>query len=127
MNSSLSSLRKDPGTALHRQLFMVLRDQISQGVYSDGDLIPKEQDLCSRFGVSRITVRRAISDLEQLGFVEKRPGLGTFVRTVARSSRPQATLGLIDSLTKTARETDVRSSHSRYTATIREGRSPHGY
>jgi GntR family transcriptional regulator len=108
MTSPPSSLRKDPGTALHRQLFMVLRDQISQGVYADGDLIPKEQELCVRFGVSRITVRRAISDLEQLGFVEKRPGLGTFVRSVARSSRPQPTLGLIDSLTKTARETDVK-------------------
>jgi GntR family transcriptional regulator len=108
MNATSPSLRKDPGTALHRQLFMVLRDQISQGVYADGDLIPREADLCARYGVSRITVRRAISDLEQLGLVEKRQGRGTFVRSVPRRTRPQATLGLIDSLAKAARETEVK-------------------
>lgn len=108
MNATETSLRRDPGTALHRQLFMVLRDQIAQGVYAEGDAIPPEDDLCRRFGVSRITVRRAVADLEQLGLVEKRQGRGTFVRAAARKPRPQATLGLIDALSKTARETEVQ-------------------
>lgn len=108
MNTPSTSLRRDPGTALHRQLFLVLQAQIAQGTYALGDAIPPEDELGSRFGVSRITVRRAISDLEQLGIVEKRPGRGTFVSAIPRRSRPQATLGLLDSLGKTARETEVQ-------------------
>jgi GntR family transcriptional regulator len=104
----MTVLRREPGTALHRQLFMVLRDQITRGLYSPGDLIPKEDELCSRFGVSRITVRRAVSDLEQLGLVAKHPGRGTFVRVDSRVSRPAATLNLIESLSKQARDTEVQ-------------------
>jgi GntR family transcriptional regulator len=107
MDTSLSTLRRDPGTALHRQLFMVLRDQIAQGVYPNGSAIPPEDDLCRQFGVSRITVRRAVSDLEQLGIVEKRPGRGTFVRATPSRKRPEATLGFLAGLRKTARETSV--------------------
>jgi GntR family transcriptional regulator len=104
----MTVLRREPGTALHRQLFMVLRDQITRGLYNPGDLIPKEDELGSRFGVSRITVRRAVSDLEQLGLVEKQPGRGTFVRVDHRLARPAATLSMIESLSKQARDTDVQ-------------------
>ncbi len=102
-----SQLRREPGTALHRQLFMVLRDQIAQGAYRVGELIPAEDALCAQFDVSRITVRRAVSDLEHLGLVEKRPGRGTFVRAVPRAQRPQPSFGLIESLGRQARETEV--------------------
>lgn len=104
---SSSPLRREPGTALHRQLFMVLRDQIAQGAYAVGDVIPPEDALCAQFDVSRITVRRAVSDLEQLGLVEKRPGRGTFVRAAPRASRPQPNFGLLEALGEQARETDV--------------------
>lgn len=104
----MTVLRREPGTALHRQLFMVLRDQMTRGLYGPGDLIPKEDDLCRRFGVSRITVRRAVADLEHLGLVEKQPGRGTFVRADPRAARPAATLSMIESLNKQARDTDVQ-------------------
>jgi GntR family transcriptional regulator len=104
---SPAPLRREPGTSLHRQLFMVLRDQIAQGVYPVGALIPAEDALGTQFNVSRITVRRAVSDLEHLGLVEKQPGRGTFVRAAPRRPRPQPTLGLLDSLGKQARETEV--------------------
>ena len=100
-------LRRKPGTALHSQLFMVLRDQIAQGVYPVGGLIPPEEALCAQFDVSRITVRRAVSDLEQLGLLEKRPGRGTFVRAAPRPPRPQASFGLLESLGRQARGTEV--------------------
>jgi GntR family transcriptional regulator len=108
MTGTMTALRREPGTALHRQLFMVLRDQITRGLYSPGDLLPNEDELCSLFGVSRITVRRAVSDLERLGLVEKQPGRGTFVRLDSRVARPAATLGMIESLSKQARDTEVR-------------------
>lgn len=67
------------GLALHKQLFMVLSDEIARGLYPSR-FLPSEEVLCERFGVSRITVRRALADLAQLGVVERRHGRGTYVR-----------------------------------------------
>ena len=91
------------GTSLHRQLFLVLREEISRGVFGDTGALPKEEALCERFGVSRITVRRALADLAALGLVERRHGRGTFVRQDrVPVARPNPSLGLIDSLRQTA-------------------------
>ncbi len=46
------------GMPLHRQLYLVLRDQIVSGAVSSGDPLPSEQELGALYGVSRITVRR---------------------------------------------------------------------
>lgn len=101
------TLSRTPGTSLHRQLFVVLRDQITRGLYAPGALIPKEEELCTQFSVSRITVRRALADLEALGLLEKRQGSGTFVSADLPPARPLATLGFIDSLRKVSSETKV--------------------
>lgn len=105
--SSLPEFSPTKGTLLHRQLFLVLREQILRGAFSPRGALPKEEDLCDHFGVSRITVRRALSDLATLGLVERRHGLGTFVREGVSVSRPAPDLGLIDELKKQARETAV--------------------
>lgn len=68
------------GVPLHRQLFLVLHDEIDRGVLSPGDALPTEQTLCDQFGVSRITVRRALADLAEQGYIERRHGVGSFVR-----------------------------------------------
>lgn len=102
-----STLKRTPGTSLHRQLFNVLRDQIMRGVYASGALLPKEEELCSQFSVSRITVRRALSDLEVLGLLEKRQGRGTYVSQNLPPARPVATLGFIDTLRQVSDETEV--------------------
>lgn len=52
-----------------------------------GDLLPSEQELCQRFGVSRGTIRRAFDDLERDGLVSRQPGRGTFV-AAPRMERP---------------------------------------
>jgi len=68
------------GVPLHRQLFLVLHDEIDRGVIAPGDALPTEQTLCDQFGVSRITVRRALADLAEQGYIERRQGVGSFVR-----------------------------------------------
>lgn len=98
-------LPRIPGNLLHRQLFLVLRDQITRGMYPSGALLPKEDELCELFGVSRITVRRAVSDLEQLGLVKKQQGRGTFVCEPKGDKRLGASVSFLDALTKTSRDT----------------------
>jgi GntR family transcriptional regulator len=95
------------GTALHRQVFLVLRDEIRRGVFAPGSALPTEEALCERFGVSRITVRRALADLAGLGLVERRQGIGNFVSANSRVQRQHPTLSLIDGLRRTADETTV--------------------
>jgi GntR family transcriptional regulator len=102
-----SPLLSASGTALHRQIFVALRDEIRRGVVARGQALPKEEALCTRFGVSRITVRRALADLAALGLVERRQGIGTFVRGDVPAPRQRPTLSLVDGLRRTADETEV--------------------
>lgn len=57
----------------------VMLGQIADGQWAIGALIPSEPELCREFGVSRITVRRAIAELVQNGKLRAVQGKGTFV------------------------------------------------
>ena len=57
-----------------------LRREIAAGVFRDGQALMTEEELRLRFGVSRQTVRQAISLLEDDGLVDRRRGSGTYVR-----------------------------------------------
>ena len=59
-----------------------MAEQIGAGVYRSGDQLPTEQQLRARFGVSPVTVRRAISLLLDRGLVTTTQGKGTFVRSL---------------------------------------------
>jgi GntR family transcriptional regulator len=67
------------GVPLHRQMFLVLHDEIVRGALDPGDPLPSEQSMCDQFGVSRITVRRALADLADAGLIERKHGVGSFV------------------------------------------------
>ncbi len=97
-----------PGNALFRQVFVVLRDEISRGVYDSSGALPKEEALGERFSVSRITVRRALAELAALGLVDRRHGLGTFVRRNGAVQRSAPSLDTVDALRQVAVETDVK-------------------
>ena len=57
-----------------------MRERIRSGEYRAGDRIPSEAELCALYGVSRMTVRRAVTLLAQDGVVFTENGRGTFVR-----------------------------------------------
>ncbi|XKE46559.1 FadR family transcriptional regulator [Halomonas organivorans] len=60
----------------------VLAEAIFSGKYSPGDFVPKELDLCERFGVSRSTVRSALQTLVAAGLLTRISGQGTRVRAL---------------------------------------------
>jgi GntR family transcriptional regulator len=72
-----SNLR--PGIPLHEQISGWLRDEIGSGRLPPDAQLPSEHELCHRFGVSRVTVRRALQTLDADGLIYRRPGLGSFV------------------------------------------------
>ena len=67
------------GPALYRQVAATLREEIVNGVYPVGSLLPTEGELCRRFSVSRYTVREALRRLRADGLVSSRQGAGTVV------------------------------------------------
>jgi GntR family transcriptional regulator, arabinose operon transcriptional repressor len=64
----------------HRKIFEHIHQAIEAGQFKAGYRLPSEAALCRRFETSRPTVARAMRDLETAGFVERRPGSGTYIR-----------------------------------------------
>ncbi|HVD93180.1 MAG TPA: GntR family transcriptional regulator [Vicinamibacterales bacterium] len=69
----------------HRRVYDALTLQIESGRLKQGDRLPSEAELVRTFGVSRITVGRAVRDLQQAGVVERRAGSGSYVKTAPPS------------------------------------------
>lgn len=63
----------------YRKLYETLREQIKNGVFKEGDLLPSENDLCSQYKVTRPTVRHALDALVNEGFIIKHKGKGSIV------------------------------------------------
>lgn len=77
--------RKSP-IPIYHQLKTMIQGQIESGMWSPGDRLPTEQELCQMYNISRSPVRQAFKELEYEGAVLRRPGLGTFVEGCVASS-----------------------------------------
>ncbi|MCP3776314.1 GntR family transcriptional regulator [Paenibacillus sp. MZ04-78.2] len=64
---------------LYLQIMNIVKDRILHGIYPMGTNIPSEPQLEQEFNVSKITVRNAINELVQEGYLEKASGKGTKV------------------------------------------------
>jgi len=62
------------------QLVNILKEQIAKGLYLPGDRLPSESELCKRYQVSPMTVRRSIKTLLNQGVVSTIQGSGTYVK-----------------------------------------------
>lgn len=70
-----------------------LLDELAQGRWPAGALMPSEADLVAEFGVSRMTVNRALRELQAEGLVERTQGVGTFA---AQLHKVSSTLRIAD-------------------------------
>jgi len=73
-------------TRIYEEIVRQVKQLIAEGRLKSGDQLPPERDLAEKFVVSRTSVREALRALESLGFVEIRPGEGTFVREMSVDS-----------------------------------------
>ncbi|MEG0048525.1 MAG: GntR family transcriptional regulator [Clostridia bacterium] len=99
-------LEKKSQSPLYQQLMTRLKNDIIAGAYPAGGRIPSEQLLCQTYGVSRVTVRKAMLDLVQEGLLVRRQGKGTFVA----SERIQRNLSQITSFSGACIERGHRAS-----------------
>ncbi len=63
-----------------------LRAIISRGDVTPGEMLPPESELARSYGVSRLTVRRALDELVRQNWLSRRHGVGTFVERPARAT-----------------------------------------
>jgi GntR family transcriptional regulator len=68
------------------QLASLIAREITSGRWRAGERIASEPELCDALGVSRITVREALSRLEQEGLISRQRGKGSFVADTQRRS-----------------------------------------
>ncbi len=64
---------------LYQTIYEELYHKISSSTYEVGSYLPSESELQKAYGVSRITVRRVLTDLEQDGYIKKIKGKGSVV------------------------------------------------
>ena len=83
MHKTIKSIRKK---SLRSQVYSTLKEKLMLGAWQEGEKLPSEQEFCTLFGVSRVTIRAALQQLEILGLVETKQGEGTFVRKFSISS-----------------------------------------
>ena len=66
-------------TPLYKQLEEKLQKEIETGERPAGSRLPTENELSETYNVSRVTVRKALAGLSELGYLYRKSGKGTFV------------------------------------------------
>lgn len=77
------------------QLQTWLAEQIQEGIFKLHDKIPTEEELVQLTGLARATVRQAIQNLTNMGYLTRKKGLGTFVTIPQVSPQKQTIVGII--------------------------------
>lgn len=73
---------------LYQQIYNYLIDEIKSGKYRDGSRIPSEKELAEKFGVSRITSKKALELMAEKGLIQRMQGKGSFVVEAADNIEP---------------------------------------
>jgi GntR family transcriptional regulator of arabinose operon len=94
-----------PSAPKHQEVFSTLLREIESGRWKEGERLPSEADLVERFGHSRITIGRALRDLQSAGVISRRAGSGSFVSRTTQGARRSFGLLIAD-----LGETDVYES-----------------
>lgn len=74
-----AEVNKDSPVPLYYQIKEILKEKIESGVLEPNERLPSERDLENRHGISRMTARRALTELESEGYVYREQGKGSYV------------------------------------------------
>ena len=93
---------------LYHQVYLILKENIRSGEYAPDTALPIEPALCEEFGVSRITIKRAMKELVAEGLLVRQRGKGTFVAEGVTRPPPNALDDLLQSVEAIGAATDVQ-------------------
>src|SRR3954470_17978851 len=81
---------------LYEQVREDLLRRIREGDFNRDKMLPSEEELCRQYGVSTITVRRAVADLAAQFLVIRKRGVGTIITDRPPSRRAFRLSGVLD-------------------------------
>lgn len=93
---------------LYDQIERNLRDLMINGRLQPGQMMPSEWDLSALYGVSRLTVRRALEELVRQNWLERKQGVGTFVRQPTTASIADSKLSFTEQMRAIGRKPSSR-------------------
>ncbi|RYY34668.1 MAG: GntR family transcriptional regulator [Sphingobacteriaceae bacterium] len=82
-------MRDRTAQPLYKKLIEDLRELIDKGTYKKGDLLPSEHELCKTYNTTRPTVRQALAELLNAGYITRQQGKGSIV------AEPKKGLGIL--------------------------------
>ena len=92
----------------YAQVKQALKAGLSQGRWRTGELMPSEAELVLQFGVSRMTVNRALRELQSEGMVDRVQGVGTFAAQLHRISSTLTIRDLHDEIAERGHRHEAR-------------------
>jgi len=87
--SITGALDRDLPLPLYHQLQGVLKAEIESGKWRPDEQLPNEAKLAEHYGVSKITVRQALQELAELGYIRREHGRGTFIARLKFDEGPR--------------------------------------
>ena len=96
------------GAAPYARVKRHLKDGLAAGRWPAGALMPSEADLVAEFGVSRMTVNRALRELQAEGLVERTQGVGTFAAPLHKVSSTLTIADLHDEILRRGHQHEAR-------------------
>lgn len=108
-------MEKDISRNVPISLYYQLKEELLKRIISKqwlpGEKIPPEKELCRLYGVSRITVRKALDELKNSGHLVRRQGKGTFVTNISMEQRLSKFYSFSEELKQRGLEEHVRVIH----------------
>lgn len=98
---------------LYDQIERNLRDLIARSELTAGQMLPSEWELAQHYGVSRLTVRRALDELVRQNWLTRRHGVGTFVQQPFRATITASKLSFTEQMKAIGRRPSSRALGSR--------------
>ncbi|MDR1431522.1 MAG: GntR family transcriptional regulator [Propionibacteriaceae bacterium] len=98
---ALPEIQRNSDHPIWFQLMRVIEHGIQVGIWPQGGRLPSEHQFCEHYGISRTSVREALSQLEKSGIIQRKQGKGAFVVQVQAPwswtmSRSPGLLGYLD-------------------------------
>ena len=90
------------------QVYMVLQQRIREGEWSRDTLMPTEEEFTQKFGVSRVTIRKALNMLQEEKLIDRQQGRGTFALPPPRRHNRANFSGLLENIVDFELHTKVR-------------------
>jgi GntR family transcriptional regulator len=96
----MGTVNKDLPIPLYHQVKDLLLEAIEAGHWASDQQLPNESKLAELFGVSKITVRQALQELADLGYIRREQGRGTFVSKPKFGQGPRELMSFTEEMSR---------------------------